>query len=149
MATFKSHACASSATEQRKRDLARIHMARAALGWSEDDYRFHLRQITGADSAADLDAAGRRRLLEHMAACGWKPRSAFKPFGQPEKIRWLWSKLGQAGAVRDAGTPALLAFVARTTGMGVDDVRFLPTAQASIVIEALKSWLDRAQRTHA
>ena len=34
----------------------------------------------------------------------------------------------------------------RTTGTGVDDVSFLPTASASKVIEALKSMLDRAKR---
>ena len=43
-------------------------------------------------------------------------------------------------------TTALLAFVARTLGTGVSDVKFLPTAQASAVIEALMSMLDRAKR---
>ena len=79
-----------------------------------------------------------------MAACGWSAKQTFKPFGQPEKIKWLWRKLGEAGALHDGGNAALLAFVARTTGMGVADVKFLPVAQASVVIEALKSWLNRA-----
>ena len=144
--TFKAHASPAVAADHRRRELAQIHIGRAALGWCEDDYRYHLRQVTGADSAAELDAAGRRRMLDHMAACGWSPKRTFKPFGQPEKIRWLWRKLAETGAVHDASNHALLAFVGRTTGTGVADVRFLPPAQASTVIEALKSWLGRAQR---
>lgn len=131
---------------QRKRELGHIHQGKAALGWSDDDYRYHLVQQTGRASAAELDAAGRRKMLDHMAACGWTPKRAFKPFGQPEKIRWLWRKLAEAGAVHDASDQALLVFVGRTTGLGLADVRFLPPAQASTVIEALKSWLGRAQR---
>ncbi|MFT4195824.1 phage protein GemA/Gp16 family protein [Ottowia sp.] len=76
-------------------------------------------------------------------------KRSFKPFGQPEKIRWLWRKLGEAGGIQDTSDKALAAFVSRTTGMGVADVRFLPTAQASTVIEALKSWLGRVQRAQA
>lgn len=143
--TFKAHASPAVAADQRRRELAQIHIGRAALGWCEDDYRYHLRHVTGADSAAELDAAGRRRMLDHMAACGWSPKRAFKPFGQPEKIKWLWRKLGDTGALHDTSNAALLAFVARTTSMSVADLRFLPVDQASTVIEALKSWLNRAQ----
>ncbi|PIG09388.1 uncharacterized protein DUF1018 [Comamonas sp. 26] len=82
-----------------------------------------------------------------MAKLGFKPKSAsFKPFGQPEKIKWLWKKLDEAGGLRDGSPAALLAFVGRTLGAEVSDVKFLPTAQASTVIEALKSMLDRAKR---
>lgn len=81
-----------------------------------------------------------------MAKLGFKPKArAFKPFGQPEKIKWLWKKLGEAGGLRDGSYAALLAFIARTTNTEFSDVKFLPTAQASKVIEALKSMLDRAK----
>lgn len=143
---FTAHANKASTDAQRKRELGLIHQGKAALGWSDDDYRYHLAQVTGKASAADLNAAGRRQLLDHLAACGWSPKRVFKPFGQPEKIKWLWRKLGEAGALHDSGNAALLAFVARTTGMGVADVKFLPVAQASVVIEALKSWLNRATK---
>lgn len=144
MTGFKQVMNRPAVADQRKRDLARIHQGKAALAWSDDDYRHHLQQLTGKRSAAELDAAGRRMVLEHMRACGWAGKPAFKPFGQPDKIKWLWRKLGEAGALHDASNAALLAFVARTTGMGVADVKFLPVAQASVVIEALKSWLNRA-----
>lgn len=127
----------------RRRELGQIHQGKAALAWSDDDYRVHLRRLTDKSSAADLDAAGRRRVLDHMARCGWIPKRAFKPFGQPEKIKWLWRKLGETGTLKNRNNHALLTFVTRTTGMEVADVQFLPVSQASVVIEALKSWLNR------
>lgn len=132
---------------QRKRELGWIHQGKAALGWSDDDYRYHLHQKTGKHSAAELDAKGRRLVLDHMAACGFKPKSAgFKHFGQADKIKWLWRKLGETGALHNTSNQALVAFIGRVTGMGVSDPKFLPVAQASTVIEALKDWLDRAKK---
>jgi len=144
------HASPMAAKGQRRRELGQIHQGRTALGWTEDDYRFHLAEITGVTSSADLDAAGRAKVLAHMTRLGFQPRSSnFKPFGQPEKIEWLWKKLNEAGGLRNGSTASLLAFVSRTTGATVSDVKFLPTAQASTVIEALKSMLYRAKHQAA
>ncbi len=90
---FTAHSNPGNADAQRKRELGHIHQGRAALRWSEDDYRFHLRNLTGKSSSA-----------------------------------------------------ALLAFIGRTTGSGYSDVKFVPTLEASKVIEALKAMLDRAKR---
>lgn len=147
MTRFVAHTSPFAAKDQRRRELGHIHQGRTALGWTEDDYRFHLVEITGVASSADLDAAGRAKVLAHMAKLGFQPKSSnFKPFGQPEKIKWLWKKLDEAGGLRDGSHTALLAFVGRTIGTQVSNVKFLPTAQASTVIEALKSMLDRAKR---
>ncbi|MBF9265226.1 regulatory protein GemA [Paracidovorax cattleyae] len=147
--TFASHTTRPAVEVQRKRDLGLIHQGKSALHWSDDDYRYHLKQLTGKTSSKDLDHAARRKVLAHMETLGFKPKSTFKPFDQAAKIRWLWRKLAEAGGVRDAGDAALLAFVGRTAGMGVADLKFLPVAQASTVIEALKAWLDRAKRAQA
>ena len=148
--TFTSHTSPPTVADARKRELGHIHQGRTALQWSEDDYRYHLRQQTGKDSAADLDAAGRRKMLAFLATCGWAPKAAaFKPFDQAAKIKWLWRKLAEAGGIRDSSEASLLIFVGRTAGMGVSDVKFLPVAQASTVIEALKSMLDRAKKASA
>ncbi|MDH1333232.1 regulatory protein GemA [Comamonas thiooxydans] len=144
---FTAHSSPTQEAALRRRELGHIHQGRSALGWSEDDYRFHLQNLTGKSSSADLDAAGRGKVLAHMSTLGFKPKATFKPFGQPEKIKWLWKKLDQAGGLRDSGDAALLAFVARTTGTSFSDLKFLPTAMASKVIEALKSMLDRAKAT--
>ncbi|MNT11250.1 hypothetical protein D3C72_1461210 [compost metagenome] len=85
-----------------------------------------------------------------MAKLGFQPKAReFKPFGQPEKIVWLWKQIGLAGGLRDPSPAALLALVARTTGIGVSDVKFLPNLDASKVIEALKSMLDRIKKSGA
>ena len=144
---FTSYTSSVSLVAQRKRELGHIHQGKAALSWTDADYRYHLQQQTGKGSAADLDAAGRTTMLSHMAKLGFKPKSAsFKPFGQPEKILWLWKQIGLAGGLRDASATALLAFVARTTGQSFSDVKFVPTLEANKIIEALKSMLDRAKR---
>ena len=143
---FNSYSSPANVEAQRKRELGHIHQGKAALGWSDEDYRFHLLQNTGQNSAADLDAAGRAAVLAHMAKLGFKPKApTFKPFGQPEKIKWLWKQIDKAGGLRDPSQAALLSLVARVTGTGVSDVQFLPTLDASKVIEALKSMLDRAK----
>ena len=131
--------------DQRKRELGHIHQGKKALGWSDDDYRFHLHSLTGFSSSAQLNAAGRAKVLAHMAVLGFVPKSGFKPFDQIDKIKWLWKKLGEAGGLRNPTDQALLAFVHRTANTQVSDQRFLPVLEASIVIEALKSMLDRAK----
>lgn len=144
---FTAHTNADNVAAQRKRELGHIHQGKVALGWSDDDYRFHLRNLTGESSSAALDAPGRRKVLDHMASLGYAPKAAkFQPFDQAAKIKWLWKKIGEAGGLRDASPAALLAFAGRSTGAGVSDLKFLPTAEASKVIEALKAMLDRAKR---
>lgn len=144
---FVGHTNPLNIQAQRKRELGHIHQGRAALGWTEDDYRFHLATLTSKTSSADLDAAGRATVLAHMAKLGFTPKgNTFKPFDQAAKIKWFWSKLDKAGGLRDASAQSLLAFVGRTAGMEVSDVKFLPVREASAVIEALKSMLRRAEQ---
>lgn len=144
---FTAHTNTGNVEAQRKRELGHIHQGKAALGWSDDDYRYHLRELTGKASAAELDLAGRRKVLMRMETLGYAPKAAkFQPFDQAAKIKWLWRKIGEAGGLRDASPDALLTFVGRSTGAGVSNVKFLPTTEASKVIEALKAMLDRAKR---
>ena len=145
--TFTAHTSKTNIEAARKRDLAEIHKGKKHLGWSDDDYKFHLRNLTGKSSSADMDAQERAKVLAHMGTLGYMPASrTFKPYTQADKIKHYWSELGKAGGLRDSSPQSLLAFVGRTTGTGVADVSFLPTAAASTVIEALKSMLARAKR---
>ncbi len=50
----------------RTRDLRRIHLGARMLGLGEDAYRDLLEAETGQRSAGQLDAAGRRRVLDRM-----------------------------------------------------------------------------------
>jgi hypothetical protein len=130
----------------RNNELAQIHMAVAALQWSEDDYRSILFAKTGKRSAGDLDGTGRKRFIEHLKACGWT--GSAKPAGpRYSKQQWhalmLWRDLGKAGALTDKSDAALNTFIHGQCG--ISDLRFLGTSHASLVIEALKSWLRRTR----
>lgn len=61
-----------SAASIRNRELAQIHIARAQLGMAEDAYRAVLWTVARVTSSKDLDWSGRKRVLDHMKACGFK-----------------------------------------------------------------------------
>ena len=68
----------------RKRDLAKIHIGKKQLcGEDTAAYRDMLAAVAGQRSAADLDRAGRRKVLEHLRACGVE----FHPAGQRPRPR--------------------------------------------------------------
>ena len=130
----------------RKRELALIHLAKATLGLSRDDYEHVLRTVTGKDSAADLDAGGRDKLLKHFKAGGFqvKPTAKSKQArtlaqdAQSRKVRAMWLMLHALGQVRDPSEAALAAYVKR-----VAKVDALQWANHYAVIESLKSWAMR------
>lgn len=128
--------------DQRKRDLAQIHIAKAQLGLDEDTYRAMLFAIGRVASAADLDQAGRHRVLEHLRSRGFRP-AAHKPLRDPRqrKILALWLGLRDAGVLQVADDAALAHWIERQTG--VARLEWLDTAQAQACIEALKAWLAR------
>lgn len=133
--------------DARRKELAQIHIAVADLGWADDDYRAVLFAKTGKRSAGELDGTGRKRFIEHLKACGWTSRK--KPAGpRYSRQQWhalmLWRDLGKAGALTDKSDAALNAFIKGQCGIA--DLRFLGTSQASLVIEALKSWLRRVKK---
>lgn len=132
-------------TDQRRRDLAMIHMAKHQLGMQKDAYRDILWSLARVRSSADLDQAGRSKVLDHMQACGFKrtkpqPR-ALADDPQSKKIRALWLDLHEAGKVRNPSESALAAFVKRQTGR--DALQWLTGKEASALIEELKKWLAR------
>jgi len=60
-------------TDQRRRDLATIHMAKKHLGMDDAAYRDILWSVARVRSSSELDQVGRSKLLDHFKACGWKP----------------------------------------------------------------------------
>jgi len=151
--------------KRRKDDLAKIHIARKELAIDEDSYRQIIRDIGGADSgsSADLDMAGRRRVLQHFRDKGW--RSKVKGKRAPAKaasgktimasdrqvclIRCIWISLSHAGIVKDGGEQALRTWIRSMTRryhpqhVGYSAPEFLPHRVAVVVIENLKKWAER------
>lgn len=131
-----------------------IHIAKTAISMADDAYRDMLWTIGRVRSAADLDWAGRKRVLDHLKACGWKPSPAKKSKArrlsdeaQHRMIRGLWIELHRDGIVNNPSEEALAAFVRRHAK--VDALQWLTVEQASRIIEHLKAWRDRTAKATA
>lgn len=141
----------AAARDNRRADLAQIHIGIKALGWDDAFYRQILWSVCRAKSSAELDMAGRLRLIAHLRACGWQPtgrgagarhgaRPVAKPLSPVQRKMWsLWQQLADAGVVANRRMPALLAWVTRQTG--VDRLEWLNAQQEELVIASLKRWL--------
>ena len=68
------------AKDRRRSELAKIHIGAKQLFDDDGDYRAMLESVAGVRSAADADEAGRRRVIEHLKACGVR-------FGRPARER--------------------------------------------------------------
>lgn len=136
-------------TDVRTRELAQIHIAKKDLGLDDETYRAMLWTVARVHSSADLDFHSRKRVLQHLKERGWTNKPARKantlrPLAsddQSRKIRALWLDLHATGKVADPSELALVSYVKRITG--IDSLQWLPSYQASRVIETLKKWQDR------
>ncbi|MDD2721630.1 MAG: regulatory protein GemA [Gallionella sp.] len=138
----------------KRREIAQIHIAKQQLCLDDETYRAMLWSIARVKSASDLDFAGRKKVLDHLKACGFKVRhtgkasgSKIKPsralaeYPEAKKIRALWIMLHALGAVKNPSEEALASYVKRMTR--VDALQWITGAQAEMVIESLKKWAMR------
>ncbi|RAI37540.1 hypothetical protein CH338_15800 [Rhodoplanes elegans] len=158
----------SSAAPASSKQIGAIHALKARIGLDEAAYRDLLEGETGQRSAKALSTAQAARVIDRLKGFSGQPRSGFKS-GLPDalpcaaatgaaagardgtlrldgayaaKLRALWISAWDLGLVRDRSDAALLAFVARQTG--IVHTRWLRDARdAAAVIEALKSWITR------
>lgn len=73
--------------DQRRRELAKIHLGAKQLGMDRETYEACLWTLARVRSARDLDAGGRAAVLDHLRACGFRPAPATTPRpGRPHNI---------------------------------------------------------------
>ena len=134
----------------RTHELALIHMAKKELAMPEDAYRGLISRCSGGrtDSSAELQAAERYQVIEHLRRSGFKPRSAARPSPRGEdarqqarKLRALWLSLYELGVARSPDDHALAGFVMRHTGIEV--LRWNRAEDLGLAIECLKGWCRR------
>lgn len=131
----------------RRADLAAIHMGKAELGWSDDEYRDVMWAVCSVRSAAALDFAGRKRFLDHLRKCGFKGKAGGEgrgktPWGPRQRLMWaLWQQLADAQRVNDRSRKGLHNWLHNQ--LQVDRVEWLNTHQLEQAIEMLKAWLKR------
>lgn len=71
----------------RNRELAQIHIAKKQLALDDDTYRDMLWTVARVRSAGDLDFTGRKQVLEHMKARGFKTGKPKRPHpGRPANM---------------------------------------------------------------
>lgn len=140
------------APDHRRRELAQIHIAKAQLGLDDSAYRDMLWTLGRVRSSADLDYAGRQRVLEHLKKCGFQPRPP-KP-ERPKDPAWAWvnnaaedrkSTLRKiAVMLKAADRDKAYADAIAKRMFGVDLVEFCPSDQLRRVVAALE--FDRRRR---
>lgn len=126
----------------RKTELAMIHVAKKQLALADDEYRSIMAGVTGKHSAADLDAPGRRKLLDYFKKIGFKARSKAGGRARPRVgaeraplMRKIEAQLAEAGrpwAYADGVVKRLFATTTR-----VERIEFCDAAHLAKVVAAL------------
>lgn len=132
----------------RQSSLAQIHIAKKQLGMDDDVYRAMLWGVARVRSAAELDHAGRQRVLEHLRASGFKPAPPRAPTpGRPRNIdsedRGPMLRKVEAILLSD-GRPWAYAHGIAKRMFDVDDLAFCHEGQLHDIVAALE--VDRRRR---
>lgn len=135
-------------TQLRNAEIAQIHIAKSQLGLDDETYRATLWAVARVRSAKDLDWTGRKALLEHFKAKGWKPAPPIKakavkfvPSGREGMVRALWAELHAAGKVNNPTEAAIGGWLKRNRWP--EKPEWLNDRRMTQAIEALKKWLNR------
>jgi phage gp16-like protein len=132
-------------TPERRKLTSAYHAACAKAGLDEADRRDMLETQTGKRSSKDCSDAQLRRVLAHLN--GSSTDKPFKPSKRADvrKIHAQWGELKRQGKLTSPTKAALRAFCANMakTGAATTDPEFLTSAQARMVVEALKKWIER------
>ena len=129
-----------------------IHSLRRKVGLTEEDYRDYLQGVAGVTSSTRLSQQDAFKVIEGLkklagqgttAAQSANRSRAMTATGQFAPIlQALWIAGYHLGVVRSKDDAAMLAFVARQTGIQHTEFLIEPL-KARKAIEALKSWLAR------
>jgi phage gp16-like protein len=140
------------------KDVSAIHVLKAQLQLSDDDYRALLRQLTGKGSCGQMNERELAAVRTHMAGLAQrmgvgKPpargrlsheqfeRSKGLALPKERKVWALWHQLGRDGLVTNTSPQALNAWVQRQ--VAVSALGFCTGPQLDTLIEGLKAWQER------
>lgn len=128
-----------------KKELAKIHLGKKAMGLSDDDYRAFLLGLTNKDSSKSMTQAQRLRVIAEMRNKG-AFKKAKKPLtGQQKACVAKWYKLRSLGAINSKDKTSLNKFInQRFTVWNVWD---LDTSQTNQLLGMLQGWIDKVEHT--
>lgn len=121
---------------RRAAELARIHCAKRDLGLDDETYRALLEQVAGQRSAAELDAAGRRAVLDHLTNLlkrSGRPTYRRRPTNMRHKP--MLTKI--EAYLAEAGRPWSYADAIAKRQCGVERVQWCTDEQLRAIIAAL------------
>ena len=130
-----------------------IHIAKSQLNIDDDTYRHLLQTLTQKNSTKIMTIRELKKVVDNLKAKGFKVKSSKKAgritATEPvhQKIRSLWLELADVGEVKNRSEKAINSYVKRITGVEV--MNWLTQKQAMVVIECLKSWLERIYKEEA
>lgn len=132
--------------------IAKIHCAKRDLGLDEVAYRMALRSATrGTESLTAMTDRQLELVIDFFRSKGWKPkpgkeakRSVLDDRPMSRKIRAIWFRLHELGAIKSRSERSLAAWVKRMTG-DKEDLRFVENDKLWLLVEAMKKWLSRAE----
>jgi Mu-like prophage protein gp16 len=135
-------------TDRRNAELAKIHIAQKQLALDDATYRAMLWSIAGIRSAKELDGNGRKKVLEHLKACGFKGRQRTVGTypGRPHNIETNPQLQKVEALLADAGRPWKYADSMTQRMFNVDRVAFCNPDQLQRLIAALT--YDQQRRAH-
>ncbi len=135
------------AYDSRKAELAKIHIAKKQLQLDDDTYRAMLWTTARVHSSKELDAAGRRAVLDHLRARGFasRPRRARGKFpGQPHNIQASPQLQKVEALLAHAGRPWSYVDAMAQRMFSVERVAWCTAEQLHKVIAALA--IDQRRR---
>ena len=139
--------------------IAAIHVLKAKLQLSDDDYRALLVTLTGKASSKGMTATEQAQVRDHMQRLAQRmgvaqPTTRRRPLTREQfdqvkkaasprerKVWALWNQLARDGVLHNPSRTALNAWVERT--VHVSALGFCTSAQLDTLIEALKAWQQR------
>lgn len=122
----------------RKGELAMIHVAKKSLSLDDDAYRCILIAVTGKSSAAELDGAGRKALIDHFKKIGFKVQSKNAGRARPAAVPARAGLIGKIEAqLTAAGRPWSYADALAKRVCKVDRIDFCEPAQLLKIVAAL------------
>jgi len=130
----------------RKREIAAIHVLKSQAGMSDDEYRALLEGVTGKSSAADLDRAERRRVLDRFAKMGVKSTARMRRDRVGGDRQALLAKIDAQLAAAGRDRRYLATMVKRVTG--ADALEFCDPLRLQKLVIALTLDANRHGRAY-
>ncbi len=134
----------------RKKQLAKIHIAKKDLGLDDTTYREMLHNVAKVESAADLDYYGLCAVLEHLKERGFKARKKKAYPGRPKNMDGKDSRAKQMEKIEaylaEANRPWSYVNALAKRICKVDRIDWVKTKDLYKIITALKKDAERHGR---